>query len=224
MILLQVATDTTHAATKVVGEMKLLDLLMNGGWIMVPIIICFLLTIYIFVERLITISKAGNVDSNFMNQIQDMVQRGKIEEARNFCRTKDTPITRMLDKALRKIGRPIDDIEKALESAGKMEVTKIEKNLSILGIIAGVAPMLGFVGTIAGVIRIFFEISQTNDFSISTISTGLYQKMITSAAGLVVGIIAHLCYHFLLIKIDREINKMEANSIEFIDLLTEPTA
>ena len=229
MMLLQAATavaDTTKTATPSLVSpdgLTLWYLIQQGGWIMLPIVILLLGAIYIFIERYITIRRASSVDVNFMNEIQDLVQDGKIEAARARCKSADTPVARMLDKGLRKIGKPIDDIEKALESAGKMEVYKLEKNLSILGTISGIAPMFGFVGTIAGVIRIFYEIAQKNDISIGIVSKGLYEKMITSAAGLVVGIIAHIGYHYLLLKIDKEIYKMEANAIGFIDLLQEPT-
>ena len=229
MMLLQAATavaDTAKTATPSLVSpdgLTLWYLIQQGGWIMLPIVILLLGAIYIFIERYITIRRASSVDVNFMNEIQDLVQDGKIEAARARCKSADTPVARMLDKGLRKIGKPIDDIEKALESAGKMEVYKLEKNLSILGTISGIAPMFGFVGTIAGVIRIFYEIAQKNDISIGIVSKGLYEKMITSAAGLVVGIIAHIGYHYLLLKIDKEIYKMEANAIGFIDLLQEPT-
>ncbi len=228
MILLQAATaaaDTAKAAQPLVSKdgLTLWYLIEQGGWIMVPIVILLLGAIYIFVERFITIQRASRVDVNFMNEIQELVQEGKIDAARARCKAADTPVARMLDKGLRKIGKPIDDIEKALESAGKMEVYKLERNLSILGTISGIAPMFGFVGTIAGVIRIFYEIAQANDISIGIVSKGLYEKMITSAAGLVVGIIAHIGYHYLLLKIDKEIYKMESNAIGFIDLLQEPT-
>ena len=159
-----------------------------------------------------------------MNQIQDLVQEGNIAGARSLCKNSDFPVARMLDKALKKIGRPIDDIEDALESAGKIEVYKLEKNLSILGTIAGVAPMLGFIGTILGVITIFVHIAAKNTIDIGTISEGLYQKLISSASGLVVGIVAHLGYHYLLIKIDRQIFTMESTAIEFLDLLQDPAA
>ena len=228
MILLQAATavaDTAKVAQPLVSKdgLTLWYLIQQGGWIMVPIVILLLGAIYIFVERFITINRASKVDVNFMSEIQELVQDGKIEAARARCKAADTPVARMLDKGLRKIGKPIDDIEKALESAGKMEVYKLERNLSILGTISGIAPMFGFVGTIAGVIRIFYEIAQANDISIGIVSKGLYEKMITSAAGLVVGIIAHIGYHYLLLKIDKEIYKMESNAIGFIDLLQEPT-
>jgi len=223
MIFLQI-TDSTAAVSGAHAELPLYELLMKGGWIMLPIAIALFLAIYIFFERLLTVNKASKIDRNFMNQIQDLVQEGNIAGARSLCKNSDFPVARMLDKALKKIGRPIDDIEDALESAGKIEVYKLEKNLSILGTIAGVAPMLGFIGTILGVITIFVHIAAKNTIDIGTISEGLYQKLISSASGLVVGIVAHLGYHYLLIKIDRQIFKMESTAIEFLDLLQDPVA
>lgn len=227
MIFLQVPTDST--ATAAAGKaaehsLSLFSLIMKGGWIMIPIAILLLMAIYFFIERFIVVSQASKVDRNFMNQVQDMVQQGNIAGARSLCKNTDTPVARMLDKGLKKIGKPIDDIEKALESAGKIEVYKLERNLSILGTIAGIAPMLGFVGTIAGVIKIFYNISLANNISLDIIAGGLYEKLITSASGLVVGIVAHIGYHYLLIKIDKQIFRMEATAIEFIDLLQDPAA
>jgi len=225
MIFLQIAADSSASAVSGAhAELPLYALLLKAGWIMIPIVIALFIAIYFFFERLITVNKAAKVDRNFMNQVQDLVQDGNIAGARSLCKNSDFPVARMLDKGLKKIGRPIDDIEKALESAGKIEVYKLEKNLSILGTIAGVAPMLGFIGTILGVITIFVHIAAKNTIDIGTISEGLYQKLISSASGLVVGIVAHLGYHYLLIKIDRQIFKMEATAIEFIDLLQDPAA
>jgi len=224
MVFLQIASDSTSAVSGAHAELPLYELLLKAGWIMVPIVIALFIAIYFFFERLITVNKAAKIDRNFMNQVQDLVQDGNIAGARSLCKNSDFPVARMLDKGLKKIGRPIDDIEKALESAGKIEVYKLEKNLSILGTIAGVAPMLGFIGTILGVITIFVHIAAKNTIDIGTISEGLYQKLISSASGLVVGIVAHLGYHYLLIKIDRQIFKMEATAIEFIDLLQDPAA
>lgn len=223
MIFLQI-TDSTANISGAHAELPLYELLLKGGWIMLPIAIALFIAIYIFFERLITVNKASKIDRNFMNQIQDLVQEGNIAGARSLCKNSDFPVARMLDKALKKIGRPIDVIEDALESAGKIEVYKLEKNLSILGTIAGVAPMLGFIGTILGVITIFVHIAAKNTIDIGTISEGLYQKLISSASGLVVGIVAHLGYHYLLIKIDRQIFKMESTAIEFLDLLQDPAA
>ncbi len=210
------------SATKHEG-INLLNLLMRGGWIMLPILLLLFGALYIFVERLIVINRSAHVDTGFMNQIQTLVQAGNIDAARTLAQTKNTPVGRMLDKGLRKIGKPIEDIEKALESAGKLEVYRLEKNLPILGNIAGIAPMFGFIGTIAGVIVIFHEIELANNIDIGIVAGGLYQKMITSAAGLAVGIIAKIAYHYLVLKIDREIYKIESTAIQFIDLLQEPT-
>jgi len=222
----QAVTDTTTAvgSTNAVSkEISVLDLVMKGGIIMIPLLILFAGALYLFVERFLTIRKAAHFDKSFMNQIQTMVQAGRIDDARNLCKQKDTPVSRMLDKGLRNIGKPIYDIEKALESAGKLEVYKLENNLSILGTISGIAPMFGFVGTIAGVIVIFHDIQLANNIEIGIVAGGLYQKMITSASGLIVGIFSNMAYHYLLLKIDKEIYKLEANAIEFIDLLQEPT-
>ena len=227
MPLLQIeVVDSSYSVAEDVaaGEsLTLIELLIKGGWIMVPIILLFFVAVYIFIERYITIRRAAKVDPNFMDKIQRLVENGEIKEARALCQNENSPISRMMDKALKKLGKPIDDIEKAFESAGKIEVFRLEKNLSILGTIAGIAPMFGFVGTIIGVIKIFYDISQSNDISINIIASGLYQKMVTSAGGLIVGILAHAGYHYLVLKIDKEIYKMESNSILFLDIIQEPT-
>jgi len=223
----QTVQDTAHAANAATANetsMSLLDLILKGRWLMLPLIILLIVAIYIFIERLIVVTRSAKVTPNFMDRIQDLVQDGNIKEARNLCKAENTPVSRILDKGLRKIGKPIDDIERALESGGKLEVYRLEKNLSILGIISGIAPMFGFLGTIAGVITIFYNISQTKDISIDVISGGLYVKMITSAAGLIVGIFANLAYHTIVLMVDRQIFKMESTAIDFVDLLTEPTA
>ena len=231
MILLQKIASAADTAAKVAGaaagkqgeaEVPIIQLLFKGGWIMLPILLLLILSIYIFFERLFVVMRASRVDRNFMNQIQDLVQHANIDGARSLCKNTNTPVARMLDKGLKKIGKPINEIERALESAGKIEVYKLEKNLSVLGTISGIAPMFGFLGTIAGVIKIFYNISIAGDISIGVISEGLYQKMITSASGLLVGMVAHAAYHFLLLKIDREIFKMESTAVDFVDLLQEP--
>lgn len=226
MIYLQATVDSAAATgtlpTASQDSLSLLSLIEKGGVIMIPILLLLGLAIYIFFERLLMVRRASQVDKSLMNRVQDMVQDGNISGARSLCRSSDTPVARMLDKGLKKIGKPIYDIERSLESQGRIEVGKLENNLSILGIIAGIAPMFGFLGTIAGVIKIFYSISIQGDISIGAISEGLYQKMITSAAGLMVGIIAHVAYHYLLLKIDKEVFKMEATSVEFIDLLQDP--
>lgn len=231
MFLLQVdsvtpLTDTAAAAavqaTQAAQELRFIDLLFKGGWVMVPIGFLFFLGLVIFIERYLTIRRASRNESNLMQQVKQSILTGKLDSAIAICRNSDTPLGRMLQKGLLRIGRPIKDIEGAIENIGKLEVSKLEKNISILGIVAGIAPMLGFIGTISGVIRIFYNISLSDNISIGIIAGGLYEKMITSAAGLMIGVIAYIGYHVLNIMVDRVILKMETDAVEFIDLLEEP--
>ena len=189
---------------------------------MIPLALLAFIALVIFVERYLTIRKASKDEMNLMMQVRQNIKSARLESALALCRNSNTPLGRMLEKGLIRIGRPIKDIEGAIENVGKLEVSKLEKNISILGIIAGIAPMLGFVGTIIGVITIFHEVSVKGIIEIGTISGGLYMKMITSATGLIVGIIAYVLYHILNIMVDRIILKMETDAIEFIDLLEEP--
>ncbi len=220
-----VPADTTTAIMhniQQVHELRFLDLLEKGGWVMIPLLILAFLGLIIFIERYLTIRKAGQNESSLMKQVKQNIISGKLDSATAICKNSNTPLARMLQKGLLRIGRPIKDIEGAIENIGKLEVSKLEKNISILGIIAGIAPMLGFVGTIAGVIKIFYGISTSNNISMGVIAGGLYEKMITSATGLIVGIVSYICYHILNIMVDRVILKMETDAIEFIDLLEEP--
>jgi len=203
-------------------ELRFIELLFKGGWVMVPLALLAFMGLVIFVERYLTIRKASKDEMNLMLQVKQSVKSANLESALAICRNSNTPLGRMLEKGLLRIGRPIKDIEGAIENVGKLEVSKLEKNISILGIIAGIAPMLGFVGTIIGVITIFHEVSVKGIIEIGTISGGLYVKMITSATGLIIGIIAYVLYHILNIMVDRIILKMETDAIEFIDLLEEP--
>ena len=216
-------TATSSVQTMPVGEeLRFIELLFKGGWVMVPLAILAFMGLVIFVERYLTIRKASKNEMNLMMQVKQSVKSAKLDAALAICRNSNTPLGRMLEKGLLRIGRPIKDIEGAIENVGKLEVSKLEKNISILGIIAGIAPMLGFVGTIIGVITIFHEVSVKGIIEIGTISGGLYVKMITSATGLIIGIIAYVLYHILNIMVDRIILKMETDAIEFIDLLEEP--
>jgi biopolymer transport protein ExbB len=230
MFLLQIDTisPTIDSATTAVQtmptveELRFIELLFKGGWVMVPLALLAFMGLVIFVERYLTIRKASKNEMNLMMQVKQSVKSAKLDAALAICRNSNTPLGRMLEKGLLRIGRPIKDIEGAIENVGKLEVSKLEKNISILGIIAGIAPMLGFVGTIIGVITIFHEVSVKGIIEIGTISGGLYVKMITSATGLIIGIIAYVFYHILNIMVDRIILKMETDAIEFIDLLEEP--
>jgi biopolymer transport protein ExbB len=190
---------------------------------MVPIGILAVLGLVIFFERYFTIRKASKNESNLMIQVRESIHSGNLQSAIAICRNSNTPLGRMLQKGLLRIGRPIKEIEGAIENVGKLEVAKLEKNIGILGIVAGIAPMFGFLGTIFGVIRIFYNISLTDNISMGAISGGLYEKMVTSAAGLSVGIVAYVCYHILNMMVDKVILSLETDAIEFIDLLEEPS-
>jgi biopolymer transport protein ExbB len=227
------ATDTAHKlldTAKTAGlqatsgqEIHFGDLIIKGGWVMIPIGVLALLGLIIFFERYFTIRKASKNDANLMIQVRSSIIMGNLESAKAICRNSNTPLGRMLQKGLLRIGRPIKDIEGAIENVGRLEVSKLEKNIGILGIVAGIAPMFGFLGTIIGVIKIFYDISETGNLSIGVISGGLYVKMITSAAGLTVGIVAYVGYHILNMMVEKVILGLETDAIEFIDLLEEPS-
>ncbi|MBI5218890.1 MAG: MotA/TolQ/ExbB proton channel family protein [Bacteroidia bacterium] len=214
------AKIVTQAAPKVVEQsMSLWDLIMKGGIIMIPLFILSLLAFYFFFERLIAIIKASRKNTSFMNTINNLITNMKFDEAKTLCIATNSPVSRMIAKGIERFGKPINEIEKSVESVGKFEVSKLEKNLKILGIVAGIAPMLGFIGTIMGVIKIFYNISLADNISIGLIAGGLYEKMITSATGLIIGVLAYAGYHYLNILLDKVIFNMEDSAIEFMDLL-----
>lgn len=220
--------DTMMTAAEQMVEpmerLSFLDLLFKGGWVMLPLGFLALVGLIIFFERYFTIRKAAKFDKNLMVQVKQSILSGKLETAIALCRNNSSPLGRMLQKGLLRIGRPIKDIEGAIENVGKLEVAHLEKNINILGIIAGIAPMLGFVGTIIGVISIFHEVEIEGVINIGTVSGGLYVKMVSSATGLIIGIVAYIGYHILNMMVDRIILRMETDAVEFIDLLDEPVS
>ena len=205
------------------ASMSLLDLILKGGVIMIPIILLSIIALFVFIQRYITIRKASRDDSNFMLNIRQLMHDGKVDSALAICRSNPKPIARMIEKGLMRLGRPLKEIGESIEIVGKFEVYKLEKNLVILAIIAGIAPMFGFIGTIIGVIKIFYDISLSGDVNIGTVSAGLYTKMVSSAGGLIVGILSFVFYHWLNIMVDKAVYKMEYTTMEFIDLLQEPS-
>ncbi len=224
-IFLQAVSDTAAATTNAAtAEMpdNLWKLAAKGGVVMIPIGIMFVASIYLAIERWLTIQKASKIDPTFMMNIKDMVLNDNIMGADTLCKRTDSPIAKMIEKGVSRIGKPIHDIESAMENVGVMEVYKMEKNLGFLSTIAGLAPMFGFLGTIFGVIQMFYKISLANSIQIDIISGGLYVKMVSSAAGLLLGIFAFASYHLLMLKIDRVANKMEAYKLEFLDILQQP--
>ncbi|MCS6917859.1 MAG: MotA/TolQ/ExbB proton channel family protein [Chitinophagales bacterium] len=205
-------------------SLSLLSLLVKGGWIMIPIGIFSILAVYFSIERYIVISRASRIDRHFMLTLRDQLLNGKMESALALCRSTNSPFARLLLKGIKRIGRPIKEVESAVENEGRLEIYKLERNLQYLSIIAGVAPMMGFVGTISGVIRIFYNISVEANISIDAIAGGLYEKMITSAAGLIVGIFAFIMHQVLNSMIDRVSYTLEQTAVDFVDLIQEPAA
>ena len=218
-----VKSAITNADRNNDGSLSLGELLGMGGWLMYPLIGLLLVAIFFFVERLIAIRKAGNIDQNFMHHIRDHIVSGNVSAARSFAKNTNNPVARIIDKGIQRIGKPIDIIEDSMENVGKLELYGLEKNLSILSLVYGIAPMLGFLGTIIGMLQLFYNISATGEFTPSTIAGGIYTKMITSAAGLIIGMLAYVAYNFLNSQIAKVTNKMEASAAEFMDILQEPT-
>jgi biopolymer transport protein ExbB len=202
--------------------MSFMDIIMKGGVIMIPIGIISLIAIYVFIERYLTIKRKVSADVNFMNNIHDFVLNGQTDSALTLCRRTEKPIARMIEKGISTLGRPIKEVEEAIEIVGKFEVYDLEKNVQILAVIAGIAPMFGFLGTIIGVIKIFYNISMTSDVSIGSVSAGLYTKMVSSASGLIVGIVAYIGYHWLNTLLNKAVHQLEWNAMNFIDLLKSP--
>lgn len=205
------------------GAVKLIDIIMKGGIIMIPIGLLSIIAVYVFVERYLTIRRHLSSDVEFMNSIHEYILNGRTDSALTLCKNTAKPIARMIEKGISRLGKPIKEIEESIEIAGKFEVYDLEKNVQILAVIAGIAPMFGFLGTIIGVIKIFFNISLTSDVSIGTVSSGLYVKMVSSAAGLIVGIAAYIGYHWLNIILNKAIHQLEWNAMNFIDLLKSPS-
>jgi biopolymer transport protein ExbB len=222
MILLQVVTDTTSLGT-VDESISVFDLAIQGGFMMIPIFVLSVIAIYFFFERLMIINKANQSPDQFMNRVKDLVVRGDINGAKMLCAQQDSPVARMIQKGLSRIGSPLKNIEASIENVGKLEIFKLEKNLSSIATIAGAAPMMGFLGTVIGMVQAFMAIAQEEgSVSPKLLSSGIYTAMITTVAGLVVGIMAYLAYNFLVTRMQKVIHKMEYTSIEFIDLLQEP--
>lgn len=221
-LLLQIQSDAAEQGTK---SISLFQILMKGGVFLIPILILSFVAIYIFVERYLSIRKASQTDPDFMDHIRDYVSNGNIEAAKELCRQNDTPIARMIEKGLMRIGKPLKGIEVAIENVGKLEVYKLEKGLSTVATISGAAPMLGFLGTVTGMIRAFFNLSKAgNNIDVGLLSGGIYEALITTAVGLAVGIIAYIGYNILVTMVDKAVHKMEATSVEFVDLLQEPAS
>ena len=224
MFLLQAATDLEPE----VESQSFFDLIAKGGPIGVAIvavlIVLSIIAFYIFIERWLTIKRAGRVDQNFMNNIRASVQAGNIPSARALCQNTDSPAARMIEKGLQRIGKPLRDIDAAIENVGNLELFKLEKNLSTLASIAGAAPMIGFFGTVTGMILAFYTMATEETVTPDVLAAGIYQALITTAFGLFIGILAFVGYNVLVSNVDKVVYKMERTTMEFMDLLQEPAA
>ena len=205
-------------------EMNLWSMVMKGGWIMVLLGLMSLLCFYILFERNYVIRKAGKEDPQFMDKIKDYILSGELKAAIAYCRSVDTPSARMIEKGISRLGRPVNDVQAAIENVGNFEVAKLEKGMTIMATISGGAPMLGFLGTVTGMVRAFWQMANAgNNIDITLLSSGIYEAMITTVGGLIVGIIAMFAYNYLVTLIDGVVNKMEAKTMAFMDLLNQPS-
>ena len=226
--LLQAATDTTalmqNPAVQQEMKLSLIDLASKGGWLMIVLLLLSIMAIYIFGNKYWMIRQAGQIDKNFMKDIRDNIHDGKIKSALELCQRYDSPVARLVEKGIERIGRPLQDIQTAVENMGSVEVSRLEKGLPMLATIAGGAPMIGFLGTVTGMIQAFFKMSTAgNNIDITLLSGGIYEAMVTTVGGLFVGIIAYFGYNFLTSQISNLVFKMERTTIEFIDMLQEPS-
>ncbi|HPV16477.1 MAG: MotA/TolQ/ExbB proton channel family protein [Bacteroidales bacterium] len=212
-----------EAATMAAEKLTLLDFAIKGGWVMIPIVLLFLVATYIFIERLYVIKKASKQDFNFMNRIKDYIHDGKIDAAVALCKSTDSPSARMVEKGISRLGRPLQDISTAIENVGKLEISKLERGFPTLATIAGAEPMLGFLGTVIGMVESFYNMEQAgNNIDISIMSGGIYTALITTVAGLIVGILGYFAYNTLVVRTEKVVFNLEATMTEFLDILNEP--
>lgn len=227
MVVLQTLTSDSlttliNATDSSSTSIGLLDLLIKGGYMMIPLYLLFVVAIFIFVQKLLVIRKASKTPNQLLDQVKVLVQSGQIDKAKLLCAGESTPVANMITKGIDRIGSPLKNIEVAIENVGKLEIYKLEKNLGILATVAGAAPMIGFLGTVTGMIQAFISIAQEDGMvSPKLLSSGIYEAMITTAAGLVVGIVAYLGYNYLVTLVSKLVHHMEYTSIEFIDLLQD---
>lgn len=215
--------DLTAVTVPTEAEINVIDLAFKGGWIMVVLLLLSLMPGYIFIQRLLVIRRAGKEDQNFMNRIKDYIHEGKVDSALNLCRSTNTPSARMIEKGITRLGRPMNDVLVAIENVGNLEIAKLEKGFPLIATTAAGAPMLGFLGTVTGMVRAFFDMANAGtNVDVSLLSGGIYEALVTTVGGLVVGIITLFAYNYLVSQVDNVVNKMEARTMEFMDLLNEP--
>jgi len=216
-------SDIAAKTAKAAAELNFFDLALKGGWIMVPIILLGFVAVYIFGERFYTIRKAAIIDHSFMDQIKNLIHKGRVEDAMMLCRSNNAPVARMIEKGISRIGRPLNDVNAAIENVGNLEISKLEKGFPALASVSGGAPMLGFLGTVMGMVQAFYNMSTAgSNVDVTILSGGIYLAMVTTVAGLIVGITAYFAYNILVAKVESVVFTMEATTSEFMDLLHEP--
>lgn len=216
-------SDFAAKTTKAAVELNFFDLALKGGWIMIPIILLGFVAVYIFGERYYTIQKASKIDHHFMDQIKSLIHKGKVDDAMMLCQSNDAPVARMIEKGISRIGRPLNDVNTAIENVGNLEISKLERGFPALASVSGGAPMLGFLGTVMGMVQAFYNMSSAgSNVDVTILSGGIYLAMVTTVAGLIVGITAYFAYNILVAKVESVVFNMEAITSEFMDLLYEP--
>lgn len=218
-------TVTTQAGEVEELSLSFWNLAFKGGWVMIPIILLSIIAVYIFFERYFLIRKVSQEDVNFMERVKDFIHDEKIESAQALCHSIDSPTSRMIEKGIQRIGRPLNDINAAVENVGKLEIYKLEKGLPTLATVAGAAPMIGFLGTVMGMIITFYDMSnEGSNIDVALLSNGIYTALVTTVAGLIVGIVAYFAYNILVAKVEKIVYNLEARTSEFMDLLNEPVS
>ena len=231
LLLLQQAAGNQAAPPDLTGDVlpptevqiKIFELAQKGGWIMIVLLALSIVALFIFIQRFMIIRRANKKDEGFINRIKDYIHDGKIDSAINLCRSTNSPYARMIEKGISRLGRPMNDVLVAIENVGNIEVAKLERGLSIIATIAAGAPMLGFLGTVTGMVRAFFDMANAGtNVDISLLSSGIYEALVTTVGGLIVGIIALFGYNYLVAQVDNIVNNLEAQTMDFMDLLNEP--
>jgi biopolymer transport protein ExbB len=226
-MLLQITQQVANGMAETAGQeemtMNMIELAQKGGWVMIPLLLLSVIAVYIFGERFFAIRKASRIDLNFMNRIKDYIYDDKLDSALALCQSTNNPVARMIEKGIQRIGRPLNDVNAAVENIGKLEISRLEKGLPVLATVAGGAPMIGFLGTVMGMIRAFYDMSNAgSNIDVGLLSHGIYTALVTTVAGLIVGIVAYFAYNILVSNVENVVFSLEGNIEEFMDLLNEP--
>lgn len=217
------AAEAASKGAEEASKLSIWELTLKGGWLMIPLALLLLVSIYIFFERLFATSRVTKADNNFLQQIKNLIQAGKIDEAKHLCDVTNKPYSRMIEKGVSRIGRPMNDVLVAIENVGNMEIAKMERGFNWLATTAAGAPMIGFLGTVTGMVRAFYQLAEAGQNSnVSVLANGIYEALVTTVAGLIVGILALFAYNFLTSRVNKIMNRLERSTMEFMDMINEP--